>query len=123
MRSTAITGAIFDGSALNAASFTGSRLTDTRFSAAQARGASFADTELDNVDLAYADLIGAVFVKARAANPELPTSLFLADLKKANLRGSSWVDDQEHRNPPLSAWVCRTTMPDGSVNDRDCPRR
>jgi hypothetical protein len=45
------------------------------------------------------------------------------DLKQANLRGSSWVDDEEHRYPPLTGWLCHTTMPDGSVNDRDCPRR
>ena len=61
--------------------------------------------QFDKVDLAYAHLIGADLRGARTRHPELPTSLFLADLKQADLRGSSWVDDEEHRNPPLSAWL------------------
>lgn len=121
--STPISGAIFDGSTLNAASFAGSTLRDTRFAVAHAAGASFAGSELNKVDLAYADLIGGNLSGARAQHPELPTSLFLAELRKANLRGSQWVRDEEQRDPPRSGWLCRTTMPDGSVENRDCPRR
>jgi uncharacterized protein YjbI with pentapeptide repeats len=124
VRETSITGARFDGSAMNAASFAGSAMSDTRFTAAQARGVSFANTELDNVDLAYANLTDGDLSHARAQHEDQPTSLFLAELRNADLRGSFWVlDKPERRYPPTTGWLCHTTMPDGSVNDRDCPRR
>jgi uncharacterized protein YjbI with pentapeptide repeats len=124
VRSTSIVGARFDGSTLDAASFAGSAMRDTRFTAANARGASFADTQLDNGDLAYIDLTGGDLSRARAENEDQPTSLFLAELRNADLRGSFWVlDKPERRYPPTSGWLCHTTMPDGSVDDRDCPRR
>ncbi|HEY1591439.1 MAG TPA: pentapeptide repeat-containing protein [Solirubrobacteraceae bacterium] len=123
MPSTPISGAIFDGATLNASSFAGSTLTDTRFAAAQASGASFAGSELFQVDLAYSDLAGANLSRARASREDRPTSLFLAELRKANLRDSKWVLDEERRYPPTSGWLCRTTMPDGAIDNRDCPRR
>ena len=89
---------------------------DTRFAAALLRGASFAGNELDQVDLAYADLAGGNLSNARASRKDKPTSLFLAELRKANLRGSKWVLDEERRYPSTSGWLCRTTMPDGGID-------
>lgn len=110
----------FFASTLTGANFAGSRLlAGTSFAtAAFGEHSSFADTELSGVDFGYAILVGGDFSRATAKR----TSLFLADLKNATLRGSSWGPDMEGRNPPKSAWLCRTTMPDGSVSNRDCPR-
>jgi uncharacterized protein YjbI with pentapeptide repeats len=111
----------FFASTLTGASFTGSRiLKGTSFATAELGGrSSFADTELSGVDIGYANLIGGDLSRARATT----TPLFLADLGNATLRGSSWGRDEEGRNPPQSAWLCRTTMPNGTVSNRDCPRR
>lgn len=111
----------FYASTLTGASFAGSRLlSGTSFLAAEIGGrASFANTELTGVDIAYATLIGDDFAKATATR----TSLFLADLGHATLDRSRWGPSEEGLNPPRSAWLCRTTMPNGSVSNRDCPRR
>ena len=121
VQTSLISNVSFFGSTLTGSSFAGSRLLGgTSFATANLGGhSSFAGTELTSVDLAYAILIGDDFSKATANL----TSLFLADLGSATLRGSSWGRDEEGRNPPQSAWLCRTTMPNGSVSDRDCPRR
>jgi uncharacterized protein YjbI with pentapeptide repeats len=121
VRTSLISNVNFYGSTLTGSSFTGSRiLNGTSFLTALLGGrASLADTELTRVDLAYTILTGGDLSGAKATR----TSLFLADLGNATLRGSSWGRDEEGRNPPQSAWLCRTTMPDGTVSHRDCPRR
>src|SRR5204863_1278705 len=79
--------------------------------------ASFAGAEMQGVDFGYARLLGGDLSGVRAKR----TSLFLADLAGATLRRSAWGPDEDGRNPPRSAWLCRTAMPDGTASDRDCP--
>ena len=50
------------------------------------------------------------------------TSLFLADLTNATLRNSTWGPDEEGRDPPRSAILCTTVLPNGDVSSRDCER-
>ena len=120
VRSTLIRDANFFAAALRGADFADSRLFGTAFATAGLKGgSSFARTRLEKVDLAYAELDGADISGATA----IKTSLFLADLTDATLRGSTWTDDEEGRDPPPSATLCRTTMPNGSRNSRDCQLR
>jgi uncharacterized protein YjbI with pentapeptide repeats len=72
---------------------------------------------LNRVDLAYAGLVRGDLSHVEAKQ----TSLFLSDLTDATLRGSSWGPDEEGRDPPGSAFLCRTTLENGDLSSRDCP--
>jgi uncharacterized protein YjbI with pentapeptide repeats len=69
-------------------------------------------TNLTGVDLIRATLTGADLSRANLTNADLrEANLFEADLTGANLR------EVRNRN---AAKFCKTTMPDGTLNDRDC---
>jgi uncharacterized protein YjbI with pentapeptide repeats len=119
IRATLISSATFFASALQGARFDDSTISKTSFATAGlGGGSSFAGTQLDHVDLAYAGLHSGDLTKANATK----TSLFLADLTDADLRGSVWGNDEEGRYPPRSALLCHTRLPSGDTSDRDCGR-
>ncbi len=108
---------------LDGASFDGSTLSDSPLVAASLRGATFTKARLIHPDLAYTDLTAAKLtgVNAALSNP----SLFLADLTRADLGGSTWNVDETGDNPWRWATLCGTTLPDkdyGISGNRDCPR-
>jgi uncharacterized protein YjbI with pentapeptide repeats len=119
IRSTLISGATFFASVLDRASFDGSTIATTSFAtSALGRRASFAGAELRRTDLGFAGLDRGDLSGVEATK----TSLFLADLTDATLLDSSWGEDEEGRDPPRSAMLCRTTLENGHISDRDCPR-
>ena len=71
---------------------------------------------MNRVDLAYTGLVRGDLSHVEAKQ----TSLFLSDLTDATLRGSSWGPDEEGRDPPGSAFLCRTTLENGDLSRRDC---
>lgn len=108
---------------LDGATFDGSTVTDSPLAAASMRRATFTKARLIHPDLAYADLSGARLdgVDASQSNP----SLFLADLSRADMSGSTWNVDELGDNPWRWATLCATTLPArdyGISGDRDCPR-
>jgi uncharacterized protein YjbI with pentapeptide repeats len=112
--------ATFDG-----ADFSRSRVSSTTFAGTPMRGASFRgaifDGQVDSgVDLAYTDLrkadLGVLEVDA-------PSSLFMADLTHATLKGpAKWPADTSGQIPWTWSVQCDTTLPSGEVLDRDCPK-
>jgi uncharacterized protein YjbI with pentapeptide repeats len=120
VRETLISKATFFSAALAGADFTGSTLSGVSFATAGLKGgASFADTRLVKVDLAYSNLRDGDLSRARAQT----TSLFESDLTDATLRGGTFTRDEEGRDPPQTATLCRTRMPGGGLSLRDCPLR
>jgi uncharacterized protein YjbI with pentapeptide repeats len=119
IRSTRLDSPSFFVADLPGASFEGSRISEASFAAANLHEASFQGprTRLTEVDLAYSELEDA---DLRSLTTTL-TSLFLSDLRDTTMKGGEFGKDREQRWPPGSGILCRTTMPDGDVNDRDCP--
>jgi len=77
-----------------------------------------AEANLSKVNLSGADLRGAQFDGANLTGAYLSNAdLFDADLRWADLSGA---DPANIRNLD-SAKFCKTTMPDRSINNRDCP--
>jgi uncharacterized protein YjbI with pentapeptide repeats len=87
---------------LSGANLTGANLTGADLSRADLTGASLTGADLSRADLSRARLVGA--------------DLSRADLTGANLTGAnlSEVDLSGVK-------FCNTTMPDGTINNRDCP--
>ncbi len=114
-----LSGADLGGANLGVANLTGANLTGADlFKAnlikANLRGADLSGAHLDDADLSFADLsfanlTGADLTRARLNRANLTE----ANLFKANLRG---VDLTGLSGPQF----CRTTMPNGSINNRDC---
>jgi len=110
---------------LEGASFRDARLFSTTFAGTPMRGATFRGAVFDGqrdsgVDLAYTDLRRADLA-VQAVNA--PTSLFMADLTHATLKGpATWPPDTSGQIPWTWAVQCDTTLPSGEVLDRDCPR-
>lgn len=127
MPKTLISAAKMPAARLDEADFAGATIVDTSFATASLRRATFSDATFDKVDLGFARLPGAkldgVEAKASRSAPEIrPSSLFLADLVKATLEDSQWMNDEAGDIPWKWATLCDTTLPDGTREDRDCPR-
>lgn len=99
--------AVLNGANLTRTDLTGADLTRTKLIEANLIRATLTGADLTGADLSRANLTNANLTNAdlREAN------LFEADLTGANLR------EVRNRN---AAKFCKTTMPDGTVNDRDC---
>ena len=78
---------------------------------ADLKGADLSGADLSEADLVFANLSGAYppGTDLRRANL-YRADLFFADLRAADLTGTNLN----------GAHLCRTTMPDGSINNRDC---
>jgi uncharacterized protein YjbI with pentapeptide repeats len=92
IRSTNLTGADLTWANLTNADLVEADLTNAKLALANLTGANLTGANVTGADLAEADLTNA--------------KLVLANLSKGNWR---------------EARFCQTTMPDGTVNNRDCP--
>jgi uncharacterized protein YjbI with pentapeptide repeats len=128
MPTTLIRGAQLGADSLDDADFKGSTISDTTFAAASLRRATFSDATFDKVDLGFAQLPKAKLDRVNAVSHDRRrdrrSSLFLADLTGATLKGSQWEDDEAGERPWEWATLCDTILPaDATVSgDRDCPR-
>lgn len=90
--------------------------------------ANLTRADLNRADLSYASLTGAVLLRANLKR----TKLYKADLRrailvKADLTGADLVctnfTEADLTDAILtSAELCRTIMPDGQIEDRDCAK-
>jgi uncharacterized protein YjbI with pentapeptide repeats len=115
---------------------------------ANLKGAHLSDADLDDVNLAFADLTDAFLYGADLSGADLGhanlsnsilvssdltrTKLIGADLTRADLRYADLSEALTEVDPNLTdtdvgrvdfdqAILCGTTMPDGSLCNRDCP--
>jgi uncharacterized protein YjbI with pentapeptide repeats len=128
MPKTLIRGGQLRAASLDNADFKGATISDTTFAATSLRRATFSDATFDKVDLAYTRLAKARLDRVGAVSPDphrgRRSSLFLADLTGATLKGSEWDDDEAGDRPWQWATLCDTLLPAGAAvsGDRDCPR-
>jgi uncharacterized protein YjbI with pentapeptide repeats len=130
------------GANLAGANLTGANLTKANLSNSDLTGANLTDTNLTGALLVQAKLIGIYSAGAKLIGTFL-TGAFLCDaylsetdLTGANLAGADLsrtdvsnadltgadLTDANLTSANLSGTVfCKTTMPDGTVNNRDCP--
>lgn len=125
-----------DSSAIGAI-FISADMTDVGIINSIMREADFAGAILVNANITNADLRNAVLTGADLSGAQIVGALLRgADLSGANLSGAtldrSSITDADLTDADLtgativrmslsSAILCRTTMPDGSVNNDDCP--
>ena len=115
----------FRESTISLSNLTMSDFTNANFEGAQFRRSIATAINLTNANLQGAWLNGTDFTKASFVGADLRNSLFSqgtifggADFTDADLTGATFK--------PLSlldektATYCRTTMPDGTINNRDC---
>jgi hypothetical protein len=112
---------------LSRADFSGVNLTRIKLS-----GVNLSAADLSFANLSFADLSKAKLIRANLRNADLSgANLAEANLDNADLSGAN-LARANLRNPFLSipflgkpflvsARLCRTTMPDGTINNRDCP--
>ncbi len=128
MPKTLIRGGQLRALSLDDADFKGSTISDTTFAAASMRRATFSDATFDKVDLGFARLPKAMLDRVNAVTHDRAqgrrSSLFLADLTGATLKGSQWDNDEAGDAPWEWATLCDTILPARAVasGDRDCPR-
>jgi uncharacterized protein YjbI with pentapeptide repeats len=78
--------------------------------------------DLSRANLTEADLTGASLRKANLTEADLrQAALIQADLRKANLRRADLRGARLNAAVLENTKFCKTTMPDGTVNNRDCP--
>ena len=94
------------------------RLPNAKMSGADLSGANLYRTDLRGANLLVADLSRAKLQEAKLQEANLSLAdLDEADLSRANLSRAA----QANIRNLYSAKFCKTTMPDGTVNNRDCP--
>ncbi len=99
------------GCDLNGTSLNGNILRGANLQKASLRGADLRGTDLHEAKLRKADLRGADLQRADLRGADLSNAeMRYADLNKANIKGASLINTK----------FCNTTMPDGSIANRDC---
>lgn len=127
-----LSGALLSGAFLSGADLSEVNLSGTILSGADLSGVNLTRGFLSGAFLSGADLSGAFLNEADLSGADL-SGAFLsgADLVEANLRGAflsgadlrgAFLNEADLSGALLeNAKFCRTTMPDGTVNNRDCP--
>ncbi len=111
---------------LPGADFTGSDLTDADLSQTELSGAGFNNANLSGVNLSDANAAYADFTAADLRHADLSRANFYsADMREAvlshaNLDGANFTRAHRAGITAVGAFVCKTTMPDGHVEHRDC---
>ena len=99
------------GCDLNGSSLSGNILRGANLKKASMRGADLRGTDLHEAKLREADLRGADLQRADLRGADLSNAeMRYADLNKANMKGANLINTK----------FCNTTMPDGSIANRDC---
>ena len=96
---------------MNGMNMRGIDLTDADLTYANLKNVIFTQATLTNVDFSHADLTGATFGGADLTGTEVDG----ADFTDANLTNAT-VEESAFNY----ATLCRTTIPDGRVTNRDC---
>jgi hypothetical protein len=109
----------FLSSTLDGADFSDSTFNETSFDNVTMGKGSFNGATIEHVDLAFARLRGADLGDATIDT----TSMYFANLAGATLLGATIGETLEHDSPLRYATLCRTVMPRGLINNRDCKRR
>lgn len=128
MPHTLISRARLEEARLDEADFAGAKLIDTKLATSSLRRATFSDAMFDGVDLGFARLpkanLDGVEAPPRDSTPGRPSSLFLANLTQATLKGSRWANNGAGETPFRWPTLCDTILPAGVDVDgnRDCPR-
>ena len=131
LKDTSLWGANLKGADLTGANLNGAepwraKLTDANLNAAKLIGAKLIGADLTGANLTDADLRRADLDRANLENASLwSANLEGANLKGANLSGAElWsanLEDADLRSANLKgATFCKTTMPDGTINNEGC---
>lgn len=106
---------------------TGVDLTNVSLVAADLAGADLKGALLNYADLAGADLTGADLTGAFVQNTNMTDAILVGalltfvDLRYSNLTGADLTGALVEEFLGLSLSIlCRTTMPDGAIKNRDC---
>jgi uncharacterized protein YjbI with pentapeptide repeats len=100
------------GADLTGADLTGAILRGVNLFRAELAGADLTGADLREANLSFANLSGASLRSADLTGAPLSGAVLDgADLTGANLSGTNL----------RGAHLCRTTLPDGSISNRDCP--
>jgi uncharacterized protein YjbI with pentapeptide repeats len=118
---TSVRGSNFLSAQLDRSSFAGSTLTDSPFTFAHIERATFSGATLFHEDLAYTRARGARFVGV-TTTPTQRSTFFMSNLTDATLLHATINPDEAGETTQFSV-LCRTVMPHGLLNNRDCPRR
>lgn len=113
----ALNGSHLRAATLAGANFAGTNIADTTFATTPMRGAILTKARITHVDFGYAGLAHA---QLDDLTVERENSLFMADLTDATLKGPRWPRDESGDVPYEWATLCRTTLPEGAVDTRDC---
>jgi uncharacterized protein YjbI with pentapeptide repeats len=117
-------GCYMDPASLNGADFSSADLSSADLEGADASPAEGLQTKFVDAELQHADLRDATAARANFRWADLVyadltgANVALSDFTHANLFGAEgWHDYASYLRPTL----CHTIMPDGSINNRDCP--
>ncbi len=107
-----LSGSNLDGAELQQSDMRGAFVSETMLRGGFLRGADLTSADLQGADLRFAILSGATLSNAKLNNAVLTgATLSDVDLSGANLEGVN-LD---------FAFLCNTTMPNGEVENRNCP--
>lgn len=100
-------------------SFSDAALADATFNRARAKGADFQNSFLDRTDFSGARLNGAQFYGAYMTGTRF-TRAALTDVDLSGIQTDGVQGRKAITREVLKAKLCRTTLPDGKVSNRDC---
>jgi hypothetical protein len=110
------------GANLREADLGGANLGGANLREADLGGANLGGTYLRKANLIRADLGGANLIRADLTGVDLNrANLTGANLREANLREANLTGANLSQADLEEAKFCQTTMPDGTLNNRNCP--
>lgn len=99
--------------------FSDAILTDAMFNRARGRGADFQNAFLERTDFTRAELNGAQFYGAYLSATKFARAV-LTDVDLSGIQTDGVQGRKATTREVLKAKLCRTTLPDGKVSNRDC---
>lgn len=116
-------GAVLNGANLQQANLRGAHLESAKLILTQLEGAILIKAHLHGANLWEANLEGAQLQEADLEGASLKFArLYGANLKGANLVNADLAGARlDGEEQILQATLCRTTFPNGTLKDRDCP--
>jgi len=116
---TEMQGAFFDEAHLESAILVRTNLQNAVFPGAKLQKTKFFNADLRGADFVAADLRQTSFVKTNLQNANFEqANLQETRFREANLQGATFDNDKRL----AQALFCRTTMPNGTLNNRDCKK-